>query len=89
MTLDFEITGTPTDIVSALGLTAGRAYTVQIVTRDVVVHLREGTVAPAIDAPAHILVPRGPFTIRPSSGEGVYLWVVMGGPATVVVSEAA
>ena len=88
MTLDHEVTAAPTDIVSALGLRVGAAYSRQIVTRDVVVHLREGSVAPAIDAPAHIIVPREPFTIRPASGAGIYLWTVVGGPATVVLTDA-
>ena len=88
VTHDHEITETPADIVSALGLVAGVSYSGQIVTRDCVVHLREGSVAPAIDAPAHIIVPRESFTIKPTSGEGIYLWTVVGGPATVVLTDA-
>ena len=66
----------------------GTAYTAQVVTRDVVVHLHEGATAPAVDAPAHIIVSREPFTIKPDAGMGVYLWSVAGGPATVVLTEA-
>ena len=72
MTQDHEVTGTPTDIVSALGLRLGTSYTAQVVTRDVLIHLREAATAPAADAPAHVIVPREPFTIGPS-GEGIYL----------------
>ena len=88
MTLDHEVTAAPTDIVAALGLRIGAAYTGQVVSRDCVVHLREGSVAPAIDGPAHVIVPREPFTIRPASGAGIYLWTVVGGPATVVLTDA-
>ena len=88
MTLDHEVTEVPTDIVSALGLRVGTSYSGQIVTRDCVVHLREGSVAPAIDAPAHIIVPREPFTVRPAGGEGIYLWTVAGGPGVLVLTTA-
>ena len=60
----------------------------QVVTRDVVVHLHEAATAPAVDAPAHIIVSREPFTIKPEAGMGVYLWTAAGGPATVVITEA-
>ena len=88
MTLDHEVTGTPVDIVSALSLRVGTRYGGQVVTRDVVIHLREAATAPAVDAPAHIIVSREPFTIKPDPGMGVYLWSVAGGPATVVLTEA-
>ena len=87
-TQDHEITQTPTDIVAALSLAVCTAYTAQVVTRDVVVRRHEGATAPAVDAPAHIIVSREPFTIKPDAGMGVYLWSVAGGPATVVLTEA-
>lgn len=87
-TQDHEVAGTPVDIVSALSLRVGTAYTGQVVTRDVVIHLHEAATAPAVDAPAHIIVSREPFTIKPEAGMGVYLWTAAGGPATVVLTEA-
>ena len=45
--------------------------------------------APATDTPAHIFVSRESFTVHPVAGEGIYLWSVAGGPAVVVVTEAA
>ena len=87
-TQDHEVTGTPVDIVAALSLRVGTRYGGQVVTRDVVVHLREAATAPDGSDPAHIIVPREPFTIKPDAGMGVYLWTAAGGPATVVLTEA-
>ena len=89
MTFDYEIGPAPVDIVAGLSLQVGEVYVGQIVTRDVVVHLRESTTPPAITDPAHILVPREPFRVRPTTVAGIYLWVVSGGPARVVLTEAA
>lgn len=88
MTRDFQATAVPIDIVSALGLRVGMAYSGQVVTRDVVLHLREGTAAPAITDPGHVIVSREPFAIRPVTGQGIYLWTVRGGPADVVLTES-
>ena len=88
MTLDWEVPAVPTDIVSALGLTIGQRYALEVFSRDVVIHLREGSTAPAVTDPAHNLIRGGHQAFNPETGEGIYLWQVAGdGPAVVVVTE--
>ena len=89
MTRDHGITETPADIAAALGLVIGQRYSAQVITRDVVVHMHESATAPAADAPAHVIVSREPFHLKPAPGMGIYLWTAAGGAATVVVTESA
>ena len=88
MTRDHEVTAAPADIVSALGLSVGQSYSLQVFSRDVVAHRREAASAPDVDDPAHVLVPRGDQTIKQAAGMGIYLWTVAGASAVVVVTEA-
>lgn len=88
VTRDWTVPRAPADIVSALGLAIGQRYALEVFSRDVVVHLREGSTVPAVTDPAHILIRGNAQAFKPEAGEGIYLWQVAGDrPAVIVVTE--
>ena len=86
--VDFNATGTPTDIVAALSLSQGERYTGQNVSNTATLFVREATAAPAVTDRAFRVQSGGTFTLRPS-GEPVWLWTDEADGCPVILAEAA
>lgn len=86
--MDFDATETPQDVVAALGLTVGQAYTVQNVSTVATLFLREAPVAPAAAARAFRIEAAGVFTIKSETSGGIWLWTDEAAGCPCILTEA-
>ena len=85
---DFDATTVPTDIVAALSLTIGQAYTGQNVDSISTLRFREAVTAPDAVTRAHKIESGGNFTIEPQTGESIFVWTDDPRGCAVIVTEA-
>ena len=86
--MDFDATGTPSDIVAALSLAQGTRYSGQNVSNTATLFVREAASAPAVTDRAFRVQSGGEFTLRPAGGP-VWLWTDEADGCAVIVAEAA
>ena len=84
---DFDAGVAPRDVMAALSLTAGTAYTCQNVSTTATLFARDAATAPAATGRAHRIEAGGYFVIRPDGP--FWLWTDDPAGAAVIVTEAA
>ncbi|MCY4468371.1 MAG: hypothetical protein OXC08_06585 [Thiotrichales bacterium] len=86
--LDHVVTDAPADLVSALSLTVGQAYSIQNVDPRDRVFVRIATAAPARTDRANVIPPYQFGYPTADAGEGIYVWTDLGRTAAIVVNQA-
>ena len=87
-TQDFNATGTPQDIVAALGLDMGKTYTCQNVGAFQTLRVREAASAPDARASAFRVEASGHFTVKPDGANAIWVWTDDPAECPVVLTEA-
>ena len=84
-----DATADPTNIVTELGLTLGRWYTIQNVDSNATIYLREAAVKPPTGLRAFIFVPGAHGTFSPDANVGIWIWCSpLAISAKAIVNEA-
>ena len=86
-TQNFEAGRQPADVALSLGLVPGTSYTLQNISTVATLFLREAPTEPASSEPAFRIEAGGYGTIKPTLGQGVWLWTD-NTHCPVVISEA-
>ena len=86
---NFDASVVPRDIVAALGLTVGTAYTGQNLSTVATLLFREAAAMPDATARAFRVEAGGAFTLEPQSGVGIWLWSDDPLGCPILVSELA
>ena len=86
--VDFDATETPRDVVAALSLTSGTAYTCQNVDVKATLFIREAATAPLVTDRAFRIESGGTFTLK-IAADPIYLWTDDADGCAVIIEEAA
>ena len=85
--VDFDATATPQDVVAAVGLMRGRAYTAQNASTVATVYVREAATAPAPTGRAFRVEAGGNFTVKPT-GSPIWCWTDDPAGCPVILAES-
>ena len=84
---DFDATMTPVDVVAALNLNTGIAYSVQNVGTGPTLFIRDSATAPSPGDRAFRVEAGGAFSIRPEANIPIYLWTDDTEGCPVIITE--
>ena len=86
--VDFEVTGTPQDILAALSLSTGTRYSIQNIDPRGRIFVRVQATAPAAGERGNIIVPFEYGYPTAGPGEGIWVWSPDVGGSVAFVTEA-
>ena len=86
--MDFEVTGTPQDILAALSLSVGTRYSIQNIDPRGRVFVRVQATAPVAGDRGNIIVPFEYGYPEAAAGEGIWLWSPDPGGSVAFITEA-
>ena len=86
--MDFDVTGTPQDIIAALSLSTGTRYSIQNIDPRGRIFGRVQATAPAAGDRGNIIAPGEFHYPEAGPGEGIWLWSPDAGGSVAFVTEA-
>ena len=87
-TIDFDLTGTPVDLIAGLSLKVGTVYAVQNASTTATARFRESDTAPAASARAFRIEAGGNLSIKANApGDKIFAWTDAADGCPLVVSE--